>query len=128
MPQLDLAIYSLHIIYFVILYIIMYVMLRGSFILNISSMFKYRNKLFNYFSGKKNYFLEQFVLFITFLDIKTKMIISLYFIFFLNYFIFINFIFFYWIIFFNKVFFFKEKVFLIDLNKLNIILNNNYLI
>ena len=95
MPQLDLAIYSLHIICFITLYVVIYLFLRGGFILNISSLFKYRNRLFEYFSGKKNYFLEQFTLFITFLDIKIKMIINLYFTFILNYFILINFIFFY---------------------------------
>lgn len=128
MPQLDLAIYSLHIIYFVVLYLIMYVLLRGSFILNISSLFKYRNRLFDYFFNKKDYFLDQFVLFINFLDIKTKMIISLYFTFILNYFILISFIFFYWMIFLNRVFFLKEKVFLIDVTRLNMILNSSYLI
>jgi hypothetical protein len=109
MPQLDPAISNNHIIFFIILYMFMYLFLRGGLVLNISSVLKYRKKILDYFLYQKDYFFNKFVLFNLFLNIKIKAIISLYFNFILNYFSIINFIFFYLHIIFNEVFSLKKK-------------------
>lgn len=95
MPQLDLATYSLHIICFSGLYTLLYLYLRGSLLLNISSLFKYRIKVLEYFVSQKDFFFSKFILFSSFLDIKIKTIINLYLNFILNYFLIINYFFFY---------------------------------
>ena len=95
MPQLDLAIYSLHIICFFIFYVFLYVYLRGGLLLNISSLFKYRSKLLNYFYSKKDLFLNKYV--------------NSYFNFTINFFTIINLLFFFWFIFFINAFNLKRN-------------------
>ena len=109
MPQLDLAIYSLHIICFFIFYVFLYVYLRGGLLLNISSLFKYRSKLLNYFYSKKDLFLNKYVIFNIFLDMKIRKIVNSYLNFTINFFTRINLLFFFWFIFFINAFNLKKN-------------------
>jgi hypothetical protein len=126
MPQLDLAIFHYHIICFTIFFLFIYIYIRASFIPNLSALVKYRKKLVNYFIVQKNFFLNKFISFNSFLEVKIIAILNLYLKFILKYFFWTNSILSFWIIFFNKVFFLRKKNSLLNFYGMNWYLANNY--
>lgn len=119
MPQLDLAMFSFHIVSFSFFFFLMYLYIRGSFIPNISSLIKYRKRLSGYFFIQKNFFDNKLVYLNSLVETKVSSVLSLYLKFVLKYFLLTNFILSYWVIFFNKAFLLDKNNSLLDFYSIN---------
>jgi hypothetical protein len=100
MPQLDLSTFFFHSWLIIFIYLFIYILVRGSFAMYISSILKYRRKLVDYLIFQKNFFFIKFVTFSSFLENIFNIFLVLYVKSVLKYFLMLNHIFFYWITFF----------------------------
>jgi hypothetical protein len=126
MPQLDLSTFFFNIWIITFIYLFIYIIVRGSFVMYISSIFKYRKKITDYLIFQKNFFSIKFFRFTLFLENFFNIFLSIYLKFVLQYFWIINNFFYYWINFFSVKFLKLMQYFIFTFLSMTLYIKNSY--